>query len=112
MMAATRQQDCGTCGYACQHYSDAIISPEEERLNLCVPDGKETTRMLKALNQELGDGSALPATVETTLRTLWPAAATAAPAGALGCSREHPAEACFLSRTRLIRPGSGKEIWH
>src|SRR5260221_8209205 len=53
MMAAMAQQDCGQCGYNCNDYSDAIVSKAEPRLNLCVPGGKETARMLKALNEEL-----------------------------------------------------------
>src|SRR4030088_3592874 len=53
MMAAMAQQDCGQCGYNCNDYSEAIASKSEPRLNLCVPGGKETARMLKALNEEL-----------------------------------------------------------
>src|SRR6202045_634665 len=53
MMAAMAQQDCGQCGYNCNDYSDALASKAEARLNLCVPGGKETARMLKALNEEL-----------------------------------------------------------
>ena len=53
MMAAMAQQDCGQCGYNCNDYSDAIAGKAEARLNLCVPGGKETARMLKALNEEL-----------------------------------------------------------
>ena len=49
MMAAMAQQDCGQCGYNCEDYSDAIFAQDEERLNLCVPGGKETARMLKSL---------------------------------------------------------------
>jgi sulfite reductase (NADPH) flavoprotein alpha-component len=112
MMAAMGQQDCGQCGYNCQDYSDAIVSKKEERLNLCVPGGKETTRMLKALHPELGDSSPAPPTARTPGKTPAPAAATAAPAAAPGISRESPAEACFLSRTRLNKPGSAKETWH
>ena len=52
MMAAMAQQDCGQCGYDCKNYSGAIVSGKEERLNLCVPGGKETTRMLKTLFEE------------------------------------------------------------
>src|SRR6185312_14247276 len=58
MMAAMAQQDCGQCGYNCNDYSDAIASKAETRLNLCVPGGKETARMLKALNEELETASA------------------------------------------------------
>src|SRR5215813_8224397 len=52
MMAAMAQQDCGQCGYNCSDYSDAIASKGETRLNLCVPGGKETARMLKSLYVE------------------------------------------------------------
>jgi sulfite reductase (NADPH) flavoprotein alpha-component len=113
MMAAMGQQDCGQCGYTCKDYSDAIFSEKEKRLNLCVPGGKETTRMLKALHQELGQAPASaksPSSPPSPTPT--PAAATAAPAAAPGCSRECPAAATFLSRTRLNKPGSAKETWH
>src|SRR6202166_5379588 len=53
MMAAMAQQDCGQCGYNCNDYSDAIAGKSEARLNLCVPGGKETARMLKALYEEI-----------------------------------------------------------
>jgi sulfite reductase (NADPH) flavoprotein alpha-component len=109
MMAAMGQQDCGQCGYNCQDYSDAIFLEKEERLNLCVPGGKETTRALKALHQELGKA---PALAETPSKTPTPAAATVAPAGAPGCSRECPTAARFLSRTRLNKAASEKETWH
>src|SRR3954471_1828836 len=53
MMAAMAQQDCGQCGYNCNDYSEAIAGKSEARLNLCVPGGKETARMLKLLHEEL-----------------------------------------------------------
>ncbi len=109
MMAAMGQQDCGQCGYNCQDYSDAIFLQKEERLNLCVPGGKETTRTLKALHQEVGKA---PASAETPSKTPTPAAATVALAGAPGCSRECPTAARFLSRTRLNKATSEKETWH
>jgi sulfite reductase (NADPH) flavoprotein alpha-component len=108
MMAAMGQQDCGQCGYSCQDYSDAIVAKKEERLNLCVPGGKETTRTVKALYQELESSAPSPAAKAPTPT---PAAVTGAPVAAPG-SRERPAEARFLSRTRLNKPGSAKETWH
>ena len=60
-MAAMGQQDCGQCGYNCEDYANAIALKNEERLNLCVPGGKETTRMLKTLYAEFG---AIPATAK------------------------------------------------
>jgi sulfite reductase (NADPH) flavoprotein alpha-component len=107
MMAAMGQQDCGQCGYNCQDYSHAIFLQKEKRLNLCVPGGKETARMLKALHEEVGKS---PAAAEPKIPT--PADATAAPAAVPGYSRECPVEAVFASRTRLNKPGSEKETWH
>jgi sulfite reductase (NADPH) flavoprotein alpha-component len=103
MMAAMAQQDCGQCGYNCQDYSDALWSRTEERLNLCVPGGKETARMLKALHEEIGKAG--PAIVAKE-------APAAGPQRATGSSRDNPTVATFLSRTRLNKPGSGKETWH
>ncbi len=118
LMAAMGQQDCGQCGYSCKDYSDAIFGGNEARLNLCVPGGKETTRMLKALHQELGQpppagqAPAAERVPPAAMAIPTPAAATAAPSPAPACSRENPAEARLLARTRLNRPGSEKETWH
>jgi sulfite reductase (NADPH) flavoprotein alpha-component len=111
LMAAMAQQDCGQCGYNCRDYSNAIFRKQEERLNLCVPGGKETSRMLKTLHVEL-DKSPTPAAPAALAPN--PAVTETVPARAAqqGCSREHPAEATFLSRTRLNKPGSEKETWH
>src|SRR5215471_6739976 len=107
MMAAMAQQDCGQCGYNCQDYSEALFSKKEARLNLCVPGGKETARMLKTLHQEL-DSAPSPATTTEAK----PVDATSAAAGKPGSSRANPAEATFVSRTRLNKKGSAKETWH
>jgi sulfite reductase (NADPH) flavoprotein alpha-component len=111
MMAAMGQQDCGQCGYNCEDYANAIVLKNEERLNLCVPGGKDTTRMLKTLYSEFGAIPAVakaPATVEVSPRVPSADAATAPPVP----SRDHPAAATFLSRTKLNKPGSQKETWH
>ena len=60
MMAAMAQQDCSQCGYNCKDYADALAAKSEKRLNLCVPGGKETSRMLKQLYTELDGAGALP----------------------------------------------------
>jgi sulfite reductase (NADPH) flavoprotein alpha-component len=107
MMAAMAQQDCGQCGYNCNDYSDAIASRAEARLNLCVPGGKETARMLKALNEELekappvSSGTAVAPTVAAPPITAEP-----------GRSRDNPVAATFVSRRLLNKPGSEKETWH
>src|SRR6201991_2599295 len=107
MMAAMAQQDCGQCGYNCNDYSDAIAGKAETRLNLCVPGGKETARMLKALNEELKK-----APLPSPTAAVAPAAAALATTAELGRSRDNPAPATFVSRRLLNKPGSEKETWH
>jgi sulfite reductase (NADPH) flavoprotein alpha-component len=110
LMAAMAQQDCGQCGYNCKDYADALFAKSEKRLNLCVPGGKETSRMLKQLYQEL-DGAvstAVPAAPEATAEAETKSVSAAAP----GRSRDNPLYATFLSRRRLNKPGSEKETWH
>ncbi|MDI4237443.1 sulfite reductase subunit alpha [Bradyrhizobium sp. Arg237L] len=105
MMAAMAQQDCGQCGYNCHDYSEAIAGKSEARLNLCVPGGKDTARMLKSLYEELDKAPSAPSA---------PAAVTAnaTPAGEPGRSRDNPVPAKFVSRRLLNKPGSEKETWH
>jgi sulfite reductase (NADPH) flavoprotein alpha-component len=103
LMAAMAQQDCGQCGYNCQDYSAALFAQSEKRLNLCVPGGKETARMLKQLYAELEDAPA----AETP-----PAPSAPAPVARPGRSRDNAVFATFLSRRRLNKPGSQKETWH
>jgi len=103
LMAAMAQQDCGQCGYNCYDYSNALVAGSEKRLNLCVPGGKETSRMVKTLYAER-EGS-LVAPVNST-------PASAAETTARFGSRDCPVEATFASRTRLNKPGSLKESWH
>src|SRR3979411_2929372 len=106
-MAAMAQQDCGQCGYNCNDYSDAIASKAETRLNLCVPGGKETARMLKALNEETE--KAPPASSGAVVA---PAAAAPAITTEPGRSRDNPVAATFVSRRLLNNAGSEKETWH
>jgi sulfite reductase (NADPH) flavoprotein alpha-component len=126
MMAAMGQQDCGQCGYNCEDYADAIFLKSEERLNLCVPGGKETARMLKTLYAEFG---AIPAATLSSGESVasrptpasptdpaphqaQPALAKVSAKPAASPSRDQPDEIVLLSRTRLNKPGSAKETWH
>jgi sulfite reductase (NADPH) flavoprotein alpha-component len=49
LMAAMGQLDCGQCGYLCHSYAEALASGAETSAALCVPGGKATMRMVKAL---------------------------------------------------------------
>ncbi|WP_454619107.1 sulfite reductase subunit alpha [Bradyrhizobium cenepequi] len=104
MMAAMAQQDCGQCGYNCHDYSEAIVNKSEARLNLCVPGGKETARMLKSLYEELDKAPSAPAAAAAPANTT--------PAGEPGRSRDNPVPAKFVSRRLLNKSGSEKETWH
>src|SRR4029453_7252699 len=81
-MAAMAQQDCGQCGYDCHNYSEAIANKSEARLNLCVPGGKETRRVLKSLYEEIDKAPSAPAAV--------PAAAVPVAVVEPGRSRDNP----------------------
>src|SRR5262249_14748987 len=111
MMAAMGQQDCGQCGYNCEDYSTAIFLRKEERLNLCVPGGKETARMLKKLAEDFPapEAQGIPVPPPSVVVA---EPSTAAPGTEQGRSRDHPLMATLLSRTRLNKAGSGKETWH
>jgi sulfite reductase (NADPH) flavoprotein alpha-component len=108
MMAAMAQQDCGQCGYDCHNYSEAIANKSEARLNLCVPGGKETARMLKSLYEEIDKAPAAPSSTPAAA----PAAAVPAAVVEPGRSRDNPANGKFLSRSLLNGKGSEKETWH
>ena len=107
LMAAMAQQDCGQCGSSCEEYSGEIFERKEARLNLCVPGGKETSRTLKKLLEEV---TAPPAVASSHSPAL--AGSARETDGAAGRSRDNPATATFASRTLLNRKGSGKETWH
>src|SRR6201993_3521512 len=107
MMAAMAQQDCGQCGYNCNDYSDAIAGKSEARLNLCVPGGKETARMLKSLYEEIDKAPAAKSSAASV-----PAVTVSTTISEPGRSRDNPVEATFLSRRLLNKTGSEKETWH
>jgi sulfite reductase (NADPH) flavoprotein alpha-component len=107
MMAAMAQQNCGQCGYNCNDYAEAIASKQEARLNLCVPGGKETARMLKLLYEEIESAPDTATNVRAVAEKV-----ERSRAGEAGQSRDNPALATFHARTLLNKEGSAKETWH
>ncbi len=103
MMAAMAQQDCGQCGYNCEDYSNALFLKTEERLNLCVPGGKETNRMLKKLFEEFGDAVPAPALAEPKIGV---------PKADAGRSRDNPVTAKLSARYLLNGKKSEKRTHH
>ncbi len=84
----------------------------EERLNLCVPGGKETARMLKALHEELEQSAPRPrARRRLPDRRRCRLRGRAAPARR-ALARQSPTVRRLPRATRLNKPGSEKETWH
>jgi len=108
MMAAMAQQDCGQCGYNCEDYSNAIVQQAEPRLNLCVPGGKATARMLKTLVEEMGGGVLDPDEQAAKQAARPPKSDDPRP----GRSRETPVTATFVCKRRLNAPASEKVTNH
>ena len=106
LYAAMAQQDCGQCGYLCESYAEKVAVGEEARLNLCVPGGKETSRMLKRLMEE---APAAPISEPQS-----DDAVTAAPAVDLmpGYSRETPVTAIFKGSRCITGETSTKDTRH
>jgi sulfite reductase (NADPH) flavoprotein alpha-component len=105
LFAAMAQQDCGQCGYLCETYSKAIADGAETKLNLCVPGGKETSRMLKRL---LGETAPVSAGVKAEAAATRPPQLKAPERG----TRKAPIEAVFRMATRLNGKGSEKDTRH
>ncbi|WP_068140942.1 sulfite reductase subunit alpha [Roseimaritima ulvae] len=111
LMAAMAQLDCGSCGYVCQTYAEALARGEESSLALCSPGGKETKKMLKTLLAEeqaeagsngassngAGQGGA-PATKSNGTAAAW--------------SRQNPFPATLLESRPLNQEGSAKDTRH
>ena len=109
MMAAMAQQDCGQCGYNCKDYADALFGRKEKRLNLCVPGGKETSRMLKQLHQELESGAAKTDAQEAIRRRAVRAASASPAVRATIPSRRPSCRAAVSTRkARTRKPGTSK----
>ncbi len=110
IMAALGQQDCRQCGYDCEGYAEAVASLSEARLGLCVPGGKDTTRMLNALLAEAAGGAA--AFDAALHRRQLEIAAEPPPDVGPGYDRDRPVAAVLKSRYRLSKSPSEKATFH
>ncbi|MGC4032360.1 MAG: (Fe-S)-binding protein [Tepidisphaeraceae bacterium] len=105
LMAAMAQLDCGSCGYVCQTYAEAIATGTDKDLTKCSPGGKETATKLKELyvTLNIAAGPAAPAAT--------PVAANPAAAGN-DATRDNPWPAPLITSRRLSASDSAKEVRH
>jgi sulfite reductase (NADPH) flavoprotein alpha-component len=116
LMAAMAQLDCGSCGYLCKTYAEAIASGQETDLTRCSPGGKETAKKLKEL---VAARKALPVVAPAAAGSNGSAAQVpAAPATngaaharpAMAADRKNPFPAPFLQCVPLNCEGSEKDV--
>lgn len=112
LMAAMAQLNCGSCGYDCRRYAEAIATGEEKSLKLCSPGGKETAKKLKELVALTLSVS--PATNgHSNGHTNGHAATTVlVPENATGWSRANPYAAAVRVIRNLNGAGSDKQTSH
>ncbi|MBW3625037.1 MAG: hypothetical protein KY468_16690, partial [Armatimonadetes bacterium] len=60
LMAATAQLDCGSCGYMCRSYAEALASGADTDVTKCVPGGKETAKKFREILKETSSLSSSP----------------------------------------------------
>jgi sulfite reductase (NADPH) flavoprotein alpha-component len=109
LMAAMAQLDCGSCGYLCQTYSEAIARGEETNLTLCSPGGKETKQMIKKIISEADDEQ------PSSQRNGSAASSNGHASGnrsASQWSRNNPFTAKLIESRLLNREGSAKDTRH
>ncbi len=114
LMAAMAQLDCGSCGYVCQTYAEALASGEESSLSLCSPGGKETKKMLKALMAEGqgGAGQTPPKSATNGQSTNGQSTNGQSSQGKPKWSRQNPFPATLLESRPLNQEGSAKDTRH
>jgi sulfite reductase (NADPH) flavoprotein alpha-component len=125
LMAAMAQLDCGSCGYLCETYAEAIAGGEETDLNKCVPGGRETAKKLRELMAQGAevnrDGQDRQDRQETTDRSFTGSSSCSSCPSLLSSSpivptekhdRKNPYPAAILQVERLNRPGSEKDVRH
>lgn len=105
LMAVMAQLDCGSCGYDCQTYAEAIADGSDKSLTKCVPGGKETSRALKKLMAEAPTNGQAPADSNG-------AATNGKAVSESKYHRDAPFTAKLLRSDKLNKEGSAKDTRH
>ena len=111
MMAAMAQLDCGSCGYVCKTYAEALANGSEKSLTLCSPGGNDTAKLLRQLQKEASSQSAHTNGAAQTNGTAGNPVTIAEQQPANG-SRTMPITARLKSNTKLNGEASAKDTRH
>ncbi len=106
LMAAMAQLNCGSCGYLCKTYSEAIANGSEKNLTLCSPGGSETAKALRTLVKE----SALQS--NASVSGVGKPVEHASPKADRKGTRDNPVQAKLIASDELNGPGSAKDTRH
>ncbi len=106
LMAAMAQLDCGSCGYLCQSYAEALATGADKDITKCSPGGKETKNKLKELMAQKPAENLVETLVATPIFTTVEANAPGEPS----FSRDHPFPAPILQIHPLTRKDSQKDV--
>lgn len=101
LMAAMAQLDCGSCGYLCQTYGEAIANGNEKNLTLCSPGGKDTKQMIKLVLKETSVDKNVAHSHQVEQST-----------NQSDISRKNPFKAKLIESRLLNRSGSAKDVRH
>jgi sulfite reductase (NADPH) flavoprotein alpha-component len=107
LMAAMAQLNCGSCGYLCQTYAEAIATGSEKNLTLCSPGGSDTAKMVRLVLKENRSISAA-----NPLSTKGASDTQTTKLAALVGTRDNPVTAKLVASDRLNGPGSAKDTRH
>jgi len=115
LMASMAQLDCGSCGYLCKTYAEAIARGEDADLTKCSPGGKDTAKKLKELVANRKSLPTVPAEPHGAARAGHGTNGSVAHAGtngtaASGHNRKNPFHSPLLQCQPLTRPGSEKDV--
>jgi sulfite reductase (NADPH) flavoprotein alpha-component len=121
LMAAMAQLNCGSCGYLCQSYAEAIATGQEKNLSLCTPGGTETKKAIKLLLKDVGavervsDG-AKPESINHQDHAVagqnGSVIGGGVKSGPVGFDRKNPFTARLVESKCLNKPGSQKDTRH
>lgn len=103
LMAAMAQLNCGSCGYLCKSYSEAIANGSEKNLTLCSPGGSDTAKVIRSLVKESATQS--HANGEDVAK---PSQPTHTAPG----TRDNPVQVQLIASDKLNGPGSAKDTRH